>query len=154
MLLGDAERLRWFLLPSEAHAFLRGETRDGYPRIPPFTPLRRCYYGKSNVNSSEVVEADDKGENNKCEQENNRSCCEDKNETSEGKHEFEAEKCDDTADFDVCKSEHKNTREVFHGNDGDMRCSTEDSCGIKQNQRVRFHNPPRHVFNLTVKVCS
>ena len=102
-----------------------------------------------------MTEHDDDEENNKCEQD---SCfgCKDKIEISDEKDvRLEAEKCDDAADFGVCKSKGRNTCEVFQKreNNVDMKCSTDDSYGIKKTQHVRFHNPPRHVFNLAVKVC-
>lgn len=155
LLLGDAERLRWFLLPSEAHVFLRGEKRDGYPRVPPFTPLRRSYYGEM---KDEVTEHNDEGENRECEQKNcsgftdEIEMCEEKR----VKEKSESEECNETIDNDIRNSEvDKNSREgsLELENNVVMKCSTEDCRSIKQNQHVKFHNPPRHVFNLTVKVC-
>ena len=148
MLLGDAEILRWFLLPSEADVFLRKETHDGYPKVPPFTPLRRCYHGKMKVSGEDTEHR--KEENRKCEQKYSIGCkveveiCE----QNEIKEKLEIDKSIETEDNDICESEkNKDSHETPLENKLVKTFSTENCSGIK------FHNPSRHMFNLVVKVC-
>ena len=149
LLLGDAEILRWFLLPSEADAFLRKGTRDGYPKVPPFTPLRRCYHGAMKVLGEEH---DNEEEDSKSEQ----KCTTDFNvKLEQMKEKLDTEIYIETEDKDICESETaKDSDGSELENEVVTNCSTENSPDIKRTDRVKFHNPPRHVFNLVVKVCG
>lgn len=144
-MLGDAERLRWFLLPSEADVFLRRETHDGYPRVPSFTPLRRCYHGEMKV-SGEDSEHDRKED-----QVSTTGCKGEVEMCEEIKEKLETDKCTEARDNDICDPEEN--KEVSLENEVVTKCSTENCSGIKRTEGLKFHNPPRHVFNLVVKVC-
>ncbi|XP_028397517.1 uncharacterized protein LOC114521315 isoform X2 [Dendronephthya gigantea] len=159
LLLGDAERLRWFLLPSEAYAFLREETRHGYPKIPPFSPRRRCYHGEMGASNNISKHIDEVLENTECERENCSDC---KNvvDIYKGKHDKERVKSEEsnlTPENSACNSL-VNNREILESRHDDKDVSdsaeNEKTEHCFHNLQVKFYNPPRHVFNLTVKAIE
>ena len=144
-------------MPSEAHAFLREEAGEGYPRIPPFTPLQRCYSGEKKL-PGKVSKYDNEGENSESDEQMNYSGCTNENKSYQLRHttatleseEYKTTKDDNT--LCMIDMDKKDDTIPLENNDK-IECSSKDVDSIKQNQCIKFYNPPRHVFNLAVKVC-
>lgn len=142
--------------------FLRGEKRDGYPRLAPFSPLHRCYHGEVTEHndqqkfSGHQVDTEESEEKRGCFIDGKcvvKKCSIDKDKcTMTCKGQCAKENSDSwqghgTVDFA------KNGQTLSTELDKILIKYPTDVCrNARQNQRVKFHNPPRVVFNLAVKV--
>lgn len=191
LLLGDAEKLRWFLLPSEAQSFIRGETADCYPKVPPFTPIRRSYLGNNitsvpqnkldcsaNVEGNPISFKDLVNNMQKTQIKNNKD-----SETNQTVYSSDEGLSNDRIDENKLIMKNISDGQIslreFEGisatyNTDETTLPTKNLCHttlekksretpsfskskngqtiVKQEWKVKFHNPPRHVFNLVVKV--
>ena len=161
LFLGDAEKFRCFLLPSEADAFLRGETLKGYPKLPPFTPFYRCYQGKHVANEIEKQKTDLAGVHK------NEDTGDISNDNDISATDLEGmdtknvimshQKCLNNVEDDLCSLTNDTDGEPsFEKNlQNSTKCpNVTPLSNNRQKRNLKFRNPPRHVFNLVVKVIQ